>query len=216
MDDEESRAAFIDSGPHTTKDGPLPPVVSAVGKSLIAGNPVAGMVEHQPYNDSPRVSFSSKLRVDDEERRAAFIDPGPHAIDNDPLPPVVSAVGRSPTDGKYVAGMVEHQPHNDSPPVSFSSTPSANEGEGRAAFIDSGSESDPDAVREVAVKKNPGTERGSIEGIAKMSTSASEREAIEETAKEGDSKIPVGYENTGIYLPGSVIRYRYELTISLQ
>ena len=116
-----------------------------------------------------------------------------HAEADAPVSPVLSAAGSFPTAGGSVAETVKHQPH-ELPRDSLSSMTDSEDEERRVVGPDS------DFVEDLAETKDPASERGSVEDLVEMSASTSERGPTNDIAKNGDTEIPVGYENTSMYL----------------
>lgn len=126
------------------------------------------------------------------------------AEEDAPLSPVLSADGSPPiATGGSVAGTVADQA-NDSPRNSLtSSIRGLDNKEMRVAvsISDLDSDSDLDSAKDIAEKKDPGSERAPIEDVAEQSASTSDHELIEDMAEQGHSGIPEGYENPGMYFP---------------
>ena len=111
-----------------------------------------------------------------------------HTEEDAPRSPVPSAAGRSPTARGPVAKAVNHPPyehtHNN-----LSSMAASDDEEKRAAISTSSS------IEAVAEQRLPGSERGSGEDVAELSASASEHRLVEQTANQGDTEVPIGYES---------------------
>ena len=119
-----------------------------------------------------------------------------HAEGDTPQSPVLSATGSSPTAGGSVAGTDVHQ-SIELPRSSLSSMEDLDDQERKAVGSDSGS------VKHLAKEKDPSSERGFAEDLAETGASAStsEREPIENLARQGETEIPVDHEDSGMYPP---------------
>ena len=117
-----------------------------------------------------------------------------HTDGDTPPSPVLSAAGSSPTAGESVAGTVKHQPHEFARD-SLSMSSNSDDEEKRVA------DSDSYAVENLPDKHNAGSGHGSVEDLAEKSASNSENGRIENVANQGETEIPVGYEDTSTYLP---------------
>ncbi len=141
-----------------------------------------------------------------------------YAEEEAPPSPVPSAAGRSPNDGGSVAeeilteesategsvpGAFNHQQH-EYQRNSLSSIADTDDEE-RAANRKSAGVS-LTSVEDVAEKRSPGSDGGFVKDEAQMSPSTSESGDIGDTAAQGDTEIPVGYESTSMYLETNVTR----------
>lgn len=100
-----------------------------------------------------------------------------HTEGDTPPSSVLSTAGSSPTGGESVAGTVKHPPH-EPPRNSLSLSSDSDDDERRVAGSDS------DAVEDLAERSAPASENGRIENIA----------------KQGETEVTVGSEDTGTHL----------------
>ena len=138
-----------------------------------------------------------------------------HTEEDAPPSPVPSAVGaadRSPTAEGSVAGVADHQPHEEIR-SSLSSMANSDNEERRAlskeaatsvtssvenVVEESSADSERGPVDDPVEKGVSGPGRGSDQDVADMSDPALESERFGDTAAQGDTEIPVGYESNSM------------------
>ena len=192
--------ASVFSKLHTEEDAPRSPVPSAAGRSPTAGESVAEAVNHPPYEHTHN-NLPSMAASDQEERGAAISTsspvvavaekrlPGPElgsveALDEKRLPR-----SKSPSSelGSVEAVDEKRLPRSKSPSSELGSVEAVTEKRLRGSERGSG--------ENMAEKSPPGSERGSGEDVADMSVSASEHGLVEQTANQGNTEVPIGYES---------------------
>lgn len=171
--------ASIISKLHTEEDAPRSPVPSAAGRSPTARESVAEAVNHPPYEHTHK-NLPSMAASDEEERGAAIsTSSSVVAVAENRLP--------GPELGSVEALDEKRLPRSKSPSSELGSVEAVTEKRLRDSERGSG--------ENMAEKSPLGSERGSGEDVADMSASASEHGLVEQTANQGDTEVPIGYES---------------------